>query len=90
MSFKLTLNSFTCVSDECEGIQTLKSIFCKKKLPCMSLANETCFAQKCLDMNKIAVVHEDCDMFHGFDFCHLQKKTPKPHQNRTWKNFTSK
>lgn len=57
----------------------------------MSLANETCFAQKCLDMNKIAVVHEDCDLFHGFDFCHLQKKkNPKPHQNRTWKNFTSK
>lgn len=58
----------------------------------MSLANETCFAQKCLDMNKIAVVHEDCDLFHGFDFCHLQKKkkTQKPHQNRTWKIFTSK
>lgn len=61
----------------------LKVFFVKKNLPCMSLANETCFAQKCLDMNKIAVVHEDCDLFHGFDFCHLQKKKnpktpPKP------------
>lgn len=54
----------------------------------MSLANETCFAQKCLDMNKIAVVHEDCDLFHGFDFCHLQKKkNPKTPPKPDLENF---